>query len=225
MNPPNQLTIAPTPRTDAAYFATGATMYSLAGEMKLLERELAAAKAECERLTANQRQPAEDIFVSHLCDELTRLRAEVERWKTVAAEMSQEREHNANEASRLRAEVERLNAQVELDDKAKLFLVRLNRSDRIRAEKAEAELADWSVLKGWGGTPEIIHEFIKGQQTRIHHCQDLEAELITERARLDYLDLQMGMPQVSEALNLPFSQCFPIRDAIDRAMKNETPIP
>jgi hypothetical protein len=225
MNPPNQLTIAPTPRTDAAYFATGATMYSLAGEMKLLERELAAAKAECERLTANQRQPAEDIFVSHLCDELTRLRAEVERWKTVAAEMSQEREHNANEASRLRAEVERLNAQVELDDKAKLFLVRLNRSDRIRAEKAEAELADWSVLKGWGGTPEIIHEFIKGQQTRIHHCQDLEAELITERARLDYLDLQMGMPQVSEALNLPFSKCFPIRDAIDAAMKNETTTP
>jgi hypothetical protein len=227
MNPPDQPTptLAPTPRTDAAYFATGATMYSLAGEMKLLERELAAAKAECERLTANQRQPAEDIFVSHLCDELTRLRAEVERWKTVAAEMSQEREHNANEASRLRAEVERLNAQVELDDKAKLFLVRLNRSDRIRAEKAEAELADWSVLKGWGGTPEIIHEFIKGQQTRIHHCQDLEAELITERARLDYLDLQMGMPQVSEALNLPFSKCFPIRDAIDAAMKNETTTP
>jgi hypothetical protein len=66
-------TIAPTPRTDAAYFATGATMYSLAGEMKLIERELTeterlrfgadadrrrlrceltAAKAECERLKA-----------------------------------------------------------------------------------------------------------------------------------------------------------------------------
>jgi chromosome segregation ATPase len=35
-----------------------------------------------------------------------RLRAEVERLKTVAAEMSQEREHNANEASRLRAELQ-----------------------------------------------------------------------------------------------------------------------
>jgi predicted nucleic acid-binding Zn-ribbon protein len=34
------------------------------------------------------------------------LRAEVERWETVAAEMSQEREHNANEASRLRAELQ-----------------------------------------------------------------------------------------------------------------------
>jgi len=46
--------------------------------LKADRAELAAAKAECERLTANQRQPAEDIFVSHLCDELARLRAEVE---------------------------------------------------------------------------------------------------------------------------------------------------
>ena len=52
-----------------------------------------------------------------------------------------------------------------------------------RAEKAEAALAEWSVLNLWGGTPEIIHEFIKGQQNRIHHCQDLEAECL-EQARL-----------------------------------------
>jgi hypothetical protein len=37
--------------------------------------------------------------------ELTRLRAEVERWKTVAAEMSRQREHNANERDRADAEV------------------------------------------------------------------------------------------------------------------------
>jgi len=49
MNPLDQPTpaLAPTPRTEEAYFANGATMYSLAGEMKLLERELAAAQAEC----------------------------------------------------------------------------------------------------------------------------------------------------------------------------------
>ena len=35
-----------------------------------------------------------------------RLRAEVERWKTVAAQMTAEREHNANEASCLRAELQ-----------------------------------------------------------------------------------------------------------------------
>jgi hypothetical protein len=94
-----------------------------------------------------------------------------------------------------------------------------------RAEKAEAELADWSVLKAWGGTPEIVHEFIKGQQARIHHCQDLEAELATERARLDYLALRMEVPQVADALNCDYSRCLPIRDAIDAAMKNKTPTP
>ena len=34
-----------TPRTDAAYFKPHATMYDLAGEMKLIERELNAANA------------------------------------------------------------------------------------------------------------------------------------------------------------------------------------
>jgi DNA repair exonuclease SbcCD ATPase subunit len=153
-------------------------------EIEKLERELAAAKAECERLTANQRQPAEDIFVSHLCDELTRLRAEVERLK------------------------EQLRIESAASDHALHW-----------AEKAEAALADWSVLNLWGGTPEIVHEFIKGQQTRIHHCQDLEAELITERARLDYLGLHMGTRMVAEALNCDYSKCFPIRAAIDAAMK------
>jgi hypothetical protein len=56
---------------------------------------------------------------------------------------------------------------------------------RLATLKLDAELADWSVLKLWGGTPEIIHKFVKGQQERIHYCQDIEAELATERARLD----------------------------------------
>ena len=37
--------IGDTPRTDAAYFKPDATMYDLAGEMKLVERELNAANA------------------------------------------------------------------------------------------------------------------------------------------------------------------------------------
>jgi hypothetical protein len=57
-----------------------------------------------------------------------------------------------------------------------------------RAEKAEAELADWSVLKAWGGTPEIIHQFVKGQQNRIHHCQDLEAILNEETNRAEKVE-------------------------------------
>ena len=43
--------------------------------------------------------------IERLRTELTRLRAEVEKWQTVAATMSTEREHNANEAGRLRAEL------------------------------------------------------------------------------------------------------------------------
>jgi hypothetical protein len=51
--------------------------------------------------------------------------------------------------------------------------------------KLDAELADWSVLNAWGGTPEIIHKFVKGQQARIHYCQNIEEDLVAERARLD----------------------------------------
>jgi uncharacterized small protein (DUF1192 family) len=141
-------------------------MYSLAGEMKLLERELAAAKAECERLTANQRQPAEDIFVSHLCDEITRLRAElaskaacydiacgeVQRLRADLERFTghglldchaicDQRDAATAERDRLRAEVERLKGALALgqqncDD------LREERDEAIaRAEKAEAALA------------------------------------------------------------------------------------
>ena len=44
-----------------------------------------------------------------------------------------------------------------------------------------AELADWRALAIWGGTPEVVHEFIRGQQNRIYHCQDLETELAALR--------------------------------------------
>jgi hypothetical protein len=48
---------------------------------------------------------------------------------------------------------------------------------------ARAEIAEWRILNGWGGTPEIINDFIKGQQTRIHLAQNLEEELdrVTEQ--------------------------------------------
>jgi len=38
--------VSDTPRTDAAYFKPHATMYDLAGEMKLMERELNAVTKE-----------------------------------------------------------------------------------------------------------------------------------------------------------------------------------
>jgi hypothetical protein len=42
--------VGETPRTDAAYFKPGATMYDLAGEMKRVERELKAANKRIKRL-------------------------------------------------------------------------------------------------------------------------------------------------------------------------------
>ncbi len=41
-----------TPRTDEAYFKPHATMYDLAGEMKLIERELNAANDRIKELEA-----------------------------------------------------------------------------------------------------------------------------------------------------------------------------
>ena len=113
----------------------------LADFARTLETELAAAKAECERL---------------------KFATEGHLLKTIQQQA---------ELAQLRAEVERLCNQRD-------NLLKPMREQAIaRAERAEAALAEWSVLNLWGGTPEIIHEFIKGQQNRIHHCQDLEAEL------------------------------------------------
>ena len=248
MNTPDQ----PTPRTDEAYFANGATMYSLAGEMKLLERELAAAKAECERFRlCTLKQDAE----------LTRLRAQEIDYVKMIAEVLKceprsacEQPDNRLEApwdviARLRAEVERLRDElaaarqrenvaiaswdeerrralregervVEWRDRAEraeaaetVALARWNGALE-RAIKAEADLADWSVLKAWGGTPKIVHKFIRGQQHRIHYCQNIEAELATERARLD-----AGQILLTVAGERVWHCGVDLRAAIDAAMK------
>jgi hypothetical protein len=41
-------------------------------------------------------------------------------------------------------------------------------------DEVRADLREWQTLCLWGGTPEHIHDFIKGQQTRIHEAQDIE---------------------------------------------------
>ena len=51
-----------TPRTDAAYFKKGATMYDLAGEMKQIERELTAANERIKRLDDRIRRASIAFF-------------------------------------------------------------------------------------------------------------------------------------------------------------------
>ena len=43
-----------------------------------------------------------------------------------------------------------------------------------KRNEAREELRQWQTLRLWGGTPEHIHDFIKGQQTRIHEAQNIE---------------------------------------------------
>jgi hypothetical protein len=49
---------------------------------------------------------------------------------------------------------------------------------QLERELAEAreELSEWRTLRSWGGTPQIIDDFIKGQQSRIHAAQDAEKQ-------------------------------------------------
>ena len=103
-----------------------------------------------------------DVLYQRSCEVEHKLRAEVERLKATLSAIEEDGTSEHNAAVGLR---QNLVAAI------------------TRAEKAEDALAEWSVLNLWGGTPEIIHEFIKGQQNRIHHCQDLGAECL-EQARL-----------------------------------------
>ena len=111
-------------------------------------------------------------FARTLETELAEAKAEAAHYMSVAQKAT-------DDLTRLRAELKELSQAYELN---RVSIDELD-ADRARAERAEAALAKWSVLNLWGGTPEIIHEFIKGQQNRIHHCQDLEAECL-EQARL-----------------------------------------
>jgi len=44
------------------------------------------------------------------------------------------------------------------------------------AIEAMEELNEWRTLNRWGGTPEIINDFIKGQQSRIYAAQEAEQQ-------------------------------------------------
>lgn len=126
------------------------------------------------------------------------LRAEVERLKARLYQgCDDERDMAISEgpghstcglADELTARAERAEAEVDAIKQSIEAGPRVLREDAernaARAERAEAELKEWSLLNLWGGTPEIIHAFIKGQQSRIWAAQDTEAELAAERDQL-----------------------------------------
>jgi hypothetical protein len=73
--------VSKTPRTDAAYFKHGATMYDLAGEMKLMERELNAANDRIKLLKSSGNELLEWVKDGTISDSNYRLLANA--WQRV----------------------------------------------------------------------------------------------------------------------------------------------
>ena len=215
-------TPTPTPRTDAQAGWAIANQYGQSTARELLADPEGAF--------------VHSVFARALETELATLTAEVKRLKRAyeydhkcLCEVQDRCELWKQRAQKAEAEVERLKSQVADPQKLHANCLRTLNEGQIahlfgermteivnRAERAEAALTDWSALKLWGGTPEIIHEFIKGQQARIHHCQDLEAELITDQARLDWLESPTGVDWQCEPWQLIVN-----RARIDSAMKED----
>ncbi len=58
----------------------------------------------------------------------------------------------------------------------------------IICERLTKELAEWRTLCAWGGAPEIVHGFIRGQQERIHAGQLLDEALAEAKRDSDIID-------------------------------------
>lgn len=96
------------------------------------------------------------------------------------------------ERDALRAEVKNLEATLVSDRKIQDCLRRgaSENGEREAQLRAEIErLKEWpQTLSGWGGTPSIVDEFIKGQQSRIHSAQLCEEENDKLRSRVVELE-------------------------------------
>jgi septation ring formation regulator EzrA len=186
-------------------------------ELYKVRDELAAEQAERERL--NDGLKMAEAMVRATTDRSDTFRAELARLRAELASKTACYDIACGEVQRLRAEVERFKEWLADPHNLHAHCLRTLTEGQIahlfgermtaivnRAEKAEAELADWSVLKGWGGTPEIVHKFIKGQQNRIHHCQDLEAELTALAAERDQLRAEVD--RANDIINRASVQFF-----------------
>ncbi len=194
---------APTPRTDAAWsFAFQASEFSAASAARQMRDKCAELETELARLRADlARFTGDGLLDCHaICDqrdtsvaERDRLRAEVEKWQSVAATMSSEREHNANEAGRLRAEVERLKKQIRDDNRAYGCELRdpygtiweQAAKDYARAEKAEAALAEAKVERETVAEASLrsLESYIDKLKQFAERAEKAEAECL-EQARL-----------------------------------------
>jgi hypothetical protein len=76
------------------------------------------------------------------------------------------------------------------------------------------ELSEWKTLSGWGGTPEIINDFIKGQQSRIYAAQ--EAEEQRDRMQHEREFFQSAFIEQGDVLSKVIEQRDRLAEALDR---------
>ena len=218
MNTLNQL--SDTPRTDAAWAKTfedddqcraGNAASQMRDACATLERELAALTAERDRWreiaqTASAEREHNANVASAAIAERDQLRA--------ALALGQINCDNAYDD--LRTERDQLRADCENETKWAAHYLAQSIADKSRAERAEAELARLARPCGWphcepvkADHAELATEREKAERYRLVTLKQ-DAELATERARLDWLLLD----------NLTrFNDSFSHRTAIDAAME------
>jgi hypothetical protein len=123
-----------------------ATMTANHYERILREREEARAENDILRLEAQREAEHHDWMVGEL--------------EKVYKERDEAREDAAQLADRLSG----------LELRTTEELARLERE----RDEARDDLRQWQTLCLWGGTPEHVHDFIRGQQARIHEAQRIE---------------------------------------------------
>lgn len=116
-----------------ATVGTSETFKDVLAQRDTLRAELKETKASL----ADSREHNYEHAAASIVAENRELRAEVERWKSVASEQSQMREHNANVSGELKAEVERLKAFVGNEE----WMSDFKTAAEMRSEIIEADAA------------------------------------------------------------------------------------
>ena len=92
-----------------------------------------------------------------------------------------------------RMKEERDKANEDLHKQLVQFDQLFDEAEKIRIERDEAreEIKEWKTLCLWGGTPEHIHGFIRGQQSRIQHLERERDEARESTLRIDAINFQL----------------------------------
>jgi chromosome segregation ATPase len=181
-----------TPETDVFFRKKGSWSDDILAFCRKMERERDEAREERDQLKQLLAADSErvDAYLG-VCIERDEARADAAqladrlsglelRTTEELAKMEQERDEWRKKidlsvdpvkiAARLaQAESERDEARSELSLKQQTLTIAEGTLSDLRKE-----LKEWQTLCSWGGTLEHIHDFIKGQQTRIHQAQDIE---------------------------------------------------